>query len=513
MKRKFAMNCWLPALGLVMLSASGLCAEEVARPVSERYAATDASETPDFRRHVLPLLGRLGCNGRACHGSFQGQGGFRLSLFGYDFDADHKALQGGDAPRVNLKQPLESLILQKPTLGVDHEGGERMKPDTWQYRLLRRWVETGAAGLSPESAAFVRLEVRPAQLEFKKAGEAGQLAILVHWADGTCEDVTPICRFRSNDESIAEIDETGRVTAVGPGDTHVVAFYDNGVLPVPVLLPVGQQAGDSYPQVPTPTKIDELVVGKLRRLGIVPAELCSDADFLRRASLDVTGTLPTPEEVEAFLADTASDKRSRKIEQLLTRPAYVAWWTTKLCDITGNNAKSLNEAPYDGAQASTDWYQWIYQRVEQNMPYDQIVAGLILATSRPAGQSYDDYCLQMNQRVASKDGSSFAAGASMPHYWMRRTNRKPEDMAQSFAYTFMGVRLQCAQCHKHPFDQWTKQDFDQFSDFFRRVGFGVAPADRKRSQEMREALAAKGEKKVDLKKELGTLVAAGKVIP
>ena len=370
------------ALAMLLTTAFPLAANEttavpaakVVPPVSERFAAADASETPDFRRHVLPLLGRLGCNGRACHGSFQGQGGFRLSLFGYDFDADHKALGGGDVSRINLQQPLESLILQKPTLSVDHEGGERMQVDTWQHRLLKKWIDSGAAGLSPDSAAFARLEVRPEHVEFQKVGDTRQLAVLVHWADGSCEDVTPLCRFRSNDESIADIDATGLVTSVGPGDTHLVAFYDNGVLPVPVLLPVSEQAGERYPAVPTPTKIDELVVGKLRQLGIVPAELCTDAEFLRRASLDVTGTLPTPEEVEAFLADTASDKRTLKIEQLLTRPAHVAWWTTKLCDITGNNPQSLNEAPYNGAQASAEWYKWIYQRVEQNMPYDRIVA-------------------------------------------------------------------------------------------------------------------------------------------
>ncbi len=488
-------------------------ADEVIRSANERFAAA-TDESPDFRRHVLPLLGRLGCNGRACHGSFQGQGGFRLSLFGYDFDADHEALVSGDQPRVNLLQPLDSLILQKPTLKIDHEGGERMKADSWQYRLLARWIEMGAKPVSEGAPQFSHLEVSPAEIVFKQAGETASLKVTAFWSDGTREDVTPICRFRTNDESIARIDDAGLVTAVGRGDTHVVTFYDNGVLPVGVALPVTDLVADRYPKVSTPTKIDELVVAKLSQLGIVPSELCSDAEFLRRASLDITGTLPTPGQVQAFVSDAAPDKRQKKIDELLARPAYVAWWTTRLCDFTGANPKVLNEGPFDGSRTAAQWYAWIYKRVEENTPYDQLVAGLVLAAGRSSGQSYDDYCRQMSEYYGDEEGASFAERDSMPHYWMRRNARKPEDRAQAFAYAFLGVRLQCAQCHKHPFDQWTKHDFDQFSQFFGRVGFGVAPDARKRSQQLQAELTPKrGKKKVDLRKDLPKLLAAGKVVP
>ncbi len=476
------MDRRLILLASLVLAASRLQAEEApaAQPItpsaSERFAVAEGAETPDFRRHVLPLLGRVGCNGRACHGSFQGQGGFRLSLFGYDVEADLAALAGGDKPRVDCGDPLKSLILQKPTQQIAHEGGERLQAGTWQFHLLQRWIAAGATGAASEAARFERLEVEPLEILFDKPGDKRQLLVSACWSDGSREDVTALCRFRSNDDSIASIDESGLVTALQAGDTHVVSFYDNGVLPVPVLTPFSEQRGQNYPSVPTPTKIDELVVAKLNRLGVVPAELSTDLEFLRRVSLDICGTLPLPQEVAAFAADTSPGKRIRKIDELLARPTYAAWWTTKLSDFVGNNPQLLNEQPFNGDLAARQWYAWLYQRVLENKPYDEIAAGMILASGRVAGESYEDYCREMGRQSQDETGGSFASRQTMPHYWMRRNNRKPEDMAQSFAYAFMGVRIQCAQCHKHPFDQWTKKDFDDFSAFFKPISFGVAHA-------------------------------------
>ncbi len=244
------------------------------RPVQPRadvrFAASSTTEVPNFQRHVLPLMGRLGCNGRACHGSFQGQGGFRLSLFGYDFKSDHDALSTGklpdgtipkDAePRLDLKNPRASLILVKPTSPDkdDHGGGKRMDVDSWQYRLILRWIEAGAP-LVDEShdPHFIRLDVTPAEIVLSKPGETVQLKAVSYWSDGSAEDVTPLCRFQTNDDAVAKVNETGLVTVVGKGDTHIVTFYDNGVVPTPVLLPLTDVAGPRYPNVPTPTKIDE----------------------------------------------------------------------------------------------------------------------------------------------------------------------------------------------------------------------------------------------------------------
>ncbi|HVW01167.1 MAG TPA: DUF1549 domain-containing protein, partial [Planctomycetaceae bacterium] len=428
---------------------------EVLPRAEQRLGGVEGTEVPDFQRHVLPLMGKLGCNGRACHGSFQGQGGFRLSLFGYDFKADHEALLGGEKPRVDLEDPEGSLMLEKPTMGIPHKGGKRMEVDGWEYRVLVRWIKAGGKGVADDAVRFDRLEVVPDRIVFKDKGEKASLRVIAHWADGTAEDVTGLTRFRTNDESIAEIDADGVVTQIGPGDTHVVAFYDNGVAPTQVLLPVSDSIGPKYPEVPTPTQIDKLVVDKLRTLGVVPSDLASDTEFLRRVSLDMTGTLPTPSEIEQFLADTSADKRSRKIDELLTRPAYAAWWATRLSDVTVNNPRDFPERTVANEQ-SRQWHAWIEKRIAENVPYDQIIAGIVLATSRRSGQSYEDYAEEMSSYFRKEGAPNFADRETMPHYWTRQTLRNNDERALGFAYSFLGLRLQCAQCHKHPFDQWTQ---------------------------------------------------------
>lgn len=458
---------------------------EIAPTVVERYRDEAVTEVPDFQKHVSPLFGRLGCNGRSCHGSFQGRGDFRLSLFGYDFEADHQALLDTKSPRVNVEKPLESLILAKPTDEDMHEGGKRYSKGSWEYHLLRRWVEGGAKFETKQVQKLVALEVTPSEILFQQSGEQSQLRAVAVWADGSREDVTPLCRFQSNSDQVAKTTELGLITATDPGDTHVVVYYDSAVVPVPVIRPVSPKYGDNYPQVTTTTKIDELVVQKLRKLGVVPAETATDADFLRRVSLDLTGTLPTAADVEKFLADTSADKREKKINELLESPAYAAWWTTKLCDLTGNNDTKLNNVGVPGMSPSQEWYDWLYKRVARNEPYDKIVEGIVLATSRKEGQSYTDYCAEMSKLYHPDSKESYADRDSMPLYWSRNNLRLPEEKAIGFAYTFLGIRIQCAQCHKHPFDQWSKNDFDAFKSFFTRVTYAQAG-----SRDAREEAAA-----------------------
>ncbi|MGI8981884.1 MAG: DUF1549 and DUF1553 domain-containing protein [Pirellulaceae bacterium] len=469
-------------------------------PVSQRFVPSDISEEPSFQRHVSPLFGRLGCNGRSCHGSFQGRGGFRLSLFGYDFKADHESLTKGDKPRVSMDSPLDSLILSKPTSEELHEGGERYKKESWEYNLFRRWVEGGAKfDAAKDVQKLVRLEVTPSEILFSKSGETVQLRAVAVWPDGMREDVTPLCRFVTNSEQVSKITELGLVTATEPGDTHVVISYDNAVVPVPVIRPVSDKFGDKYPQIATFNKIDELVIEKLRKLGVVPSDLANDAEFFRRVSLDLTGTLPTSAEVEAFLADSSSQKRTAKIDELLSSPAYAAWWTTKLCDYTGNNDRALNNTmPVQGSTAQI-WYDWIYKRVAENAPYDKIVEGIVLAKSRKEGQSYAEFCQDMSEIYHPNSEKKFADKESMPYYWARNNLRQPEERAIGFAYTFLGIRIQCAQCHKHPFDQWSKDDFDAFKGFFTRVTFRQNGAADKESQEQYKEILAKLEIPVDKK--------------
>ncbi|MCC7422122.1 MAG: DUF1549 domain-containing protein [Planctomycetaceae bacterium] len=466
--------------------------------VDKRFAAGEA-DAPDFGRHVVPLMGRLGCNGRSCHGSFQGQGGFRLSLFGYDAKADHEALLKGDEPRVNVKEAAKSLFLAKPTQAVPHEGGQRMKDGSWEHRLLLKWIESGAAPMSADTPSFVRLDVTPTEIHFAKAGDVVRLQAIAVWSDGRREDVTPLCRFQTNDETIATIDINGVVTGGEAGDSNVIAFYDKAVVPVPVMRAVSDKIGPKYPKTPTPTEIDRLVVAKLQKLGVVQSDLCTDAEFLRRVSLDLTGTLPTAGEVEAFLADSTNDKRDRKIDELLERPAYAAWWATRFCDWTGNNPAQLNNvSPVQNAPAR-EWYDWMYKRVEANTPYDQLVAGVVLATGQKPGQSYTEYCKEMSDlhRPAGKGETPTAGMAdrdSMPYFWARRNLRQPEEKALAFAYSFMGLRIQCAQCHKHPFDVWTQDDYKQFQNFFTRIGYGLPPDSKKEQKEIIDALGIDGKK-------------------
>ncbi|MBY0397969.1 MAG: hypothetical protein K2X91_16085, partial [Thermoleophilia bacterium] len=242
MTRRLAAAALGLAAALAALPATAPAAEAaVAPPLRDRFAA-ETAETPDFQRHVLPLMSRLGCNGRACHGSFQGRGGFRLSLFGYDFKADHEALLAKGSGRVDVDAPEASKVLMKPTQNVPHEGGKRLEENSWAYRVLVRWMEAGAKGhdASAAKATFDRLEVTPAELVFEREGQTIPLKVVARWSDGSAEDVTCITRFRTNDESIAEVSEDGVVTSKGKGDTHVVAFYDNGVAPTAVLVPHGE---------------------------------------------------------------------------------------------------------------------------------------------------------------------------------------------------------------------------------------------------------------------------------
>lgn len=463
-------------------------------PLRDRFTPATSAATepaaPNFQRHVVPLLGRLGCNGRSCHGSFQGQGGFRLSMFGYDFKFDHDALLGGKPARVARGKVDESLILKKPASEDEHGGGQRFAVGGWEHRVLRGWIASGARNDAHPLVKLERLEVTPAEIVFGDSDrQPVTLRLIARWSDGSSEDVTCIARYSTNDDGVAQVDADGVVRSLGKGSTHIIACYDSGVIAVPVLRPVSDRVGADYPAVPTPTKVDELVVGKLRKLGIVQSETCTDAEFLRRASLDICGTLPSPDEVTAFLTDEASDKRTRKIEELLARPEYAIWWATKLCDFTGLNAPAQLGNTDFASLVGPQWYDWIERRVSENAGYDELVRGIVMAVSVLPGETYEEYIARQTSYVRKQDPVDFAAQPWMPYYWFRANLSTADDKALGFAYTFLGVRLDCAQCHKHPFDQWSQQDFKDFTQFFDRVSKGIHPdraADKKAVEERLE---------------------------
>ena len=475
-------------------------------------------EVPDFQRHVSPLLGRLGCNGRACHGSFQGQGGFGLSLFGYDFVADYKALLEDGAARVDLEDKLESFVLTKPVSAEDHGGGERFAVGSWEYWVLRKWIEADAPFDTQEVQHLEHLHVSPAELWFGEAGGQQEVRVVAEWADGSREDVTALCRFHSNDDAIADVNAEGLVTGGEAGDTHVVVSYDNAVVPILALRPVTSDSGKlQLVQTEARTEVDRHIAVKLQKLGMRPSALCTDEEFLRRASLDAIGTLPSAAEVLAFTADESADKRQQKVEELLERPGYAAQWTTFLCDITGNNDDQLRNFLPQSVRVENQWYQWVLKRVRDNVPYDQLVEGIVTANSRQPDESYVEYCEVMSELCRDSSGAGFAERPGLVHYWARNNFRTAEEQAIGFAYSFLGVRIQCAQCHKHPFDQWSKQDFEQFQGLFGAVQARqntLAPDSKRSFAKMLTSLDVDRELKGNLlRRELSKLLVDGETIP
>ncbi len=506
-------------LGAATARMTSADSPETLAPADVRFSGT-STEVPDFQRHVVPLLGRLGCNGRNCHGSFQGRGGLRLSLFGYDFKMDYEALTGesSEGTRADIKEVDHSLILRKPLELTDHEGGQRFELESWEHRLLRGWIQAGAEAHDQRSE-LARLDIEPQEVVFpaensdSEKSNSIQLRVVAVWEDGHREDVTPLCRFRTNDDSVATVDQAGRITQVSTGDSHVVAFYDNGVGAIPVICPLGSAADRLVAGGELEPSVDRFVNAKLHKLGLTPSDGCSDTEFLRRLSLDLTGTLPTPDEVESFLEDGASDKRIRKIEELLKRPAYAAWWANKLCDFTGSNPTQQAEL---GQETSVQWYMWTYQRLLEDIPYDELVRRIVLATGRGSdSETYEQYAAGMSAYYHSRSPADFPSRATMPHYWTRRNMQEPEEAAQAFAHNFLGIRLQCAQCHKHPFAPWTQDDFNEFSRFFEHVDFGVPEDDRAtyRTLAKQVGLNLRGDNGTAIRDEVLRHAKNGKTIP
>jgi hypothetical protein len=434
----------------------------------------------NFERHVAPLLGRHGCNAGACHGSFQGKGGLYLSLFGYSAEKDYASLtRDGMGRRVDLSEPAKSLLLLKPTAQLPHEGGQRFAKGSWQYQLLRAWIAQGAKW-GPGDSSVKRIEVQPREHRFVKPGETVPLRVQVEFGDGSREDMTPFCEFRVKDDYIAEVSPTGEVRGLRPGDTAVVIGYRGQLLTSRVYVPVPVDPGFAYPAEPEVNFIDREVFNKLRLLNIIPSELATDAEFLRRVTLDAIGTLPTPEEVRAFLADPSPDKRVRKIEALLTHPMHAALWATKFCDITGNNLDVMEEPAELGPKRAKMWHDWFRKRIAENVPYDQIVRGVLTATSRDGVDVERWIQVEVARHQATRRGyhTDYAERPSLDLFWRRLANDDffpLEQMAELTASAFLGVRLACAQCHKHPYDRWTQADYRAYANVFAQTKFGDSP--------------------------------------
>jgi hypothetical protein len=435
----------------------------------------------DFERQIMGLFGRMGCNSGSCHGSFQGRGGFRLSLFGYDPEKDYLAItRDVFSRRVNSVDPESSLLLLKAAGQVEHGGGQRFTKDSWQYRLFRDWIVSGVPWVKG-SGDVTKIAITPPEYHFQKMGQSGRLVVTAQFADGSREDITRFCDFRTNDDAVAEVNTMGQVKGLQPGDTSIVVSYRGTVLAVRILVPVELPPGLKYPRPPEVNYIDREVFAKLRDLKIVPAELSNDAEFLRRVTIDTIGSLPSPEEVKAFLADNDPNKRAKKIESLLTHPLHAALWATKFSDITGNDTNALEQPRDMQTKRSQMWHDWFRKRVAENLPYDEIVHGVLCATSRDS-QSPEEWLKQVKaiEEAAEKGfATSYADRPSLDLFWRRQQNVPIEQWGEKTAAAFMGIRLECAQCHKHPFDRWTQADYRAYGNVFSQVAFAASPEAQK----------------------------------
>ena len=401
-------------------------------------AINPAVAAVDFMNDVKPLLSRLGCNGSACHGKAEGQNGFKLSVFGADPEGDYQSiLKEARGRRITQAAPEASLFLRKATGEVGHGGGVRLQKDSREYRVLHDWIRGGLTFAEEKRPAMVALRMEPARavLPF---GARQPLKVIARYADGREADVTWQAVFHSNDVGMAKVDEQGEVTIGNSiGQTAVMARFQGKVSVFQAIVP-RPGPKPTLPARPVHNFIDRHVDRHLTRLNVHPSGLTDDATFLRRVHLDLIGTLPTVAETEVFLKDTRKDKRAQLVEALMKRPEFADFWALKWSDLLRVDRLAL------GHENAFAYYQWIRGAMQDNRPLDQWTRELLTAEgplqNQPAGFFY---------KVAAKPG----------------------EMAAMTSQAFLGVRITCAECHQHPYDQWTQQDYQGMRAFFAQVKY------------------------------------------
>ncbi|MBM3994955.1 MAG: DUF1553 domain-containing protein [Planctomycetes bacterium] len=433
-------------------------------------ASAQVNDAPSYHRHVTAVFSKLGCNGGACHGAVQGQNGFRLTLFGADPALDHARLtREFSGRRLNQQDPDASLLLRKATGDLPHVGGKRMSADSPEYKLLRAWIAAGALLDAAGPARLVQLRVSPAE-HSAKIGERYRLKVDATFADGAREDVSALCSYETLDKHVAVVEADGQVHIKGAGDAAVIVRYRATPAIASVLVP--RPGNDPFPEYTPSNFIDKHVISKLKRLNVPPSPLADETTFLRRVTLDVTGELPTPDEIRAFLSDKSADKRARKIDELLNRPGYAALWTLKFCDILNASDYGVYADGMSQEQDAPRFQQWIRARLEENTPYDEFVERILTATSRE-GKSIDTWgkeVVETNEGYATPrtDITLYAKRKTLDLYWQRRASAGVSGTLQ-IAHAFLGLRLECAQCHRHPHDIWQQDDLLSFANFFMHV--------------------------------------------
>jgi hypothetical protein len=391
-----------------------------------------------FTNHVQPTLTRVGCNSGACHGALAGKGGFKLSLRAYDPDADFFAMtRQALGRRIDTTEPEASLLLRKGARKIPHGGGTRIEADSEYYAILRAWIAAGAAGPSATEPKLARIEVFPSAALLKPK-ETLRLIVQATYSDGTIADITRWARMSSTEEGVASVSEEGQVGVISAGETAIAVVYGTKVATATITVPHTKPVDAAlFEESPKLNFIDDHILAKLRLLNLPPSAPCTDAEFIRRAYLDTCGILPRPDDVAAFVANPAKDKRAKLIDQLLARTEAVDYWTYKWSDLLLVSTRKLSQ------QSMLGFYRKVRSAVADNKPWDQFAREILTANGSTLGNGGGNYF------VLHKDVS---------------------DLVESTAVTFLGTSITCARCHNHPLERWTQDQYWSLANLFSRVG-------------------------------------------
>ncbi|MDA1049405.1 MAG: DUF1549 domain-containing protein [Planctomycetota bacterium] len=415
-------------------------AEEIRVPLEVRHLGDP--EPVSFRDEIVPLLTKARCNAGGCHGKAEGQNGFKLSIFGFDAAADFAAIvKEGRGRRISVTAPERSLLLRKGAAVIPHGGGRKIEPDSYQYARLKRWIAEGAGfdDLDSRSSRIAAIEVEPRQQSLL-AGGSQQIRVTAIDSRGNRRCVTAEAEYESNAGSIAEVDQRGLVEASDiPGEAAILVRYLGHVGVSRITLP---RPNVEFQRPPEANFVDGLVWDKLRRLGIEPSELADDATFLRRVYLDTIGTLPTSLEVREFLADNASDKRTRVVDRLLDRDEYVDYWTMRWLDVL--RADQLQISP----QGTVAMQRWLRRQFRENRPFDEFARELLTVQGNTTDEGPASFYKILN---------------------------KPDEASRAISQLLLGVRIECAQCHHHPSERWSQTDYVGLAGFFTGVKLKKLP--------------------------------------
>lgn len=395
----------------------------------------------NFRNQVVPIFTKLGCNGGGCHGKSGGQNGFKLSLLGFVPEDDYEFLcKESRGRRIFPAVPGESLLVKKAIGRSPHGGGKRMENGSYEYNLLVQWIEQGMPYGTDKDAFVTGIKCVPETRTMTRKSQQ-QISVIATYSDGTTEDVTRMALFEPNEAEMAECSTTGLLSTLDlSGEVAIMARYQGQVSTFRATIPLG---ADTSKMPEAVNLVDAAVFGKLKQLGIPASDVCDDATFLRRVSLDITGGLPPEEEVRAFLADAAADKRDRLIDRLLDTTAYADHFANKWNFVLRNKKEGGDDAP-----GTMLFHQWLWTKMYDNTPYDQFVREIVTASGDP----------QTNPAVV----------------WYRDVD-STEEQVEDTAQLFLGLRIQCARCHHHPFEKWSQDDYYGMAAFYNRVGKKVVP--------------------------------------